>query len=294
MRVLVTGANGQVGRELSSLGLQKGFRILALDRAALDITDPSLVSKEVSKADVSLVVNAAAYTAVDRAESEPELAFAVNRDGPSYLAAACAEARIPLIHISTDYVFDGCKKGPYIEADPVSPLGVYGKSKAAGEEEVRGRLQEHIILRSAWIYGVHGDNFVKTMLRLGRENESVRVVADQYGCPTYATDIAETILEIAALLLDNRQIAWGTYHYCGQGVTSWYGFAEAIFELAAQHTPLMVKRIEPISTAEYPTRAKRPANSVLDCSLLEKEFGICSLPWSESLARMIKGMFSTK
>jgi len=294
MRILLTGANGQVGWELSDRGGQRGLEILALDRADLDITDPVSVSEEVNRSGVSLVVNAAGYTAVDEAESEPELAFAVNRDGPTYLASACGKVGIPLVHISTDYVFDGQKKGAYLETDPVSPLSVYGKSKAAGEVAVRKHLREHFILRTGWVYGVHGHNFVKTMLRLGREREEVQVVTDQYGCPTYAADLAETILRIAAQLQEGRQIIWGTYHYCGKGVTSWHGFAEEIFRLANQYTSLKVKRIEPISTAEYPTPAKRPANSVLDCSLVEKEFGIRSRPWSESLARMIKEMFSIK
>ena len=294
MRVLLTGANGQVGREVKSRIVPKGFDLLALDRKALDITDPTLIESQVSQSGVGLVVNCAAYTSVDKAESEAELAFAVNRDGPAYLASACAETGVPLVHISTDFVFDGQKRDPYLETDQISPLNVYGKSKAAGEAVVRKRLREHIILRTSWVYGAGGHNFVKTMLRLGREKEVVRVVADQYGCPTYAADLAETILAIVGKIIQGRQIAWGTYHYCGKGVTSWHGFAEAIFALAGQHTSLKVKRIEPISTAEYPTPAKRPANSVLDCSLLEKEFGIRSQLWSECLARMIKEMFSVE
>jgi dTDP-4-dehydrorhamnose reductase len=292
MRILLTGANGQVGWELSNRGRQRGLEILALDRSALNIKDPSSVEKEVSQPGVFLVVNAAAYTAVDQAELEPELAFSVNRDGPAYLASACAKAGIPLIHISTDFVFDGEKRGPYHETDQVSPLNVYGKSKAAGEIAVRERLQEHIILRTAWVYGVHGNNFVKTMLRLGREREVVHVVDDQYGCPTYAADLAETILKIAAQFLDDGQVQWGTYHYCGKGVTSWYGFAEAIFSVAAEYVALRVRQVEPISTAQYPTAARRPANSVLDCSLVERSFGIVPKPWDESLARMLEQVLS--
>jgi len=288
MRILVTGANGQVGRELTSCGRQKGFEILARDRAALDITDPSSVEKEVRQPGVSLVVNAAAYTAVDQAELEPEFAFSVNRDGPALLASACAKARIPLIHISTDYVFGGAKKNPYLETDPVSPLGVYGKSKAEGDAEIRNLLREHIIVRTSWVYGVHGDNFVKTMLRLARENESVRVVADQFGCPTYAADLAEAILLIAAKLREFGESDWGTYHYCGKGVTSWHGFAEAIFVVARQYTNLVIKVVEPMATTEYPTLAKRPANSVLDCSLIENHLGIAPKPWNESLSKMLR------
>ncbi|MGB6383068.1 MAG: dTDP-4-dehydrorhamnose reductase, partial [Syntrophobacteria bacterium] len=213
---------------------------------------------------------------------------------PAYLASACGKAGIPLVHISTDYVFDGQKQGAYLETDPVSPLSVYGKSKAAGEVEVREHLKEHLILRTGWLYGVHGHNFVKTMLRLGREREKVQVVTDQYGCPTYAADLAETILRIAAKLLDGRQVHWGTYHYCGKGVTSWHGFAEAIFNLARKYVPLKVKQTEAITTAEYPTAAKRPANSVLDCSLFRSHFGFAPKPWNESLARMLHQVLSGK
>ncbi len=294
MRVLVIGANGQLGCELGRRGENLGFDIVSIDLPRFDITDPFAVKKAVSQIGVSLVINAAAYTAVDKAESEPELAFAVNRDGPAYLASYCAEIEIPLIHISTDYVFDGNKKSPYLETDPVSPLGIYGKSKAAGEAEVRGRLHEHIIVRTAWLYGVYGQNFVKTMLLLGREKELLRVVADQYGCPTYAADLAGAILAIAAKIGEGgqRQIAWDTYHYCGKGETSWYVFAKAIFDLARQYDSFAVKRVEPITTADYPTPAKRPANSVLDCSLLTKTFGISPPSWHESLSRMVKNIFA--
>jgi len=294
MRILVTGANGQVGWELARRGARKGFDILALDHATLDITDSSAVNREVSGSGPSVVVNAAAYTAVDQAESESELAFAANRDGPAYLASACAEAGIPLVHISTDFVFDGEKKGPYLETDQDSPLSVYGKSKAAGEVAVRERLREHIILRTSWVYGVHGRNFVKTMLRLGREKDVIQVVADQYGCPTYAADLADAILKIAAQMQDNSEITWGTYHYCGKGVTSWHGLGEATLSLAKKYTSLRVKTIEAIRTAEYPTPAKRPFNSALDCSLVEKTFNIHPKPWRESLAQMIKIIFSVE
>ena len=292
MRILLTGANGQVGWELSNRGAKRGLEILALDRSALDITDQVSVSEEVNRPGVSLVVNAAGYTAVDEAESEPDLAFAVNRDGPADLASACGKAGIPFVHISTDYVFDGQKKGVYLVTDPVSPLSVYGKSKAAGEVEVRKHLREHFILRTGWVYGVHGHNFVKTMLRLGREREVVQVVDDQYGCPTYAADLAETILRIAAQLQEGRQIIWGTYHYCGKGVTSWHGFAEAIFNLARKYVPLKVKQTEAVTTAEYPTAAKRPANSALDCSLFRNHFGFAPKPWNDSLARMLDQVLS--
>jgi len=292
MKVLAVGSNGQLGRELCRRAEKQGFDMVAVDLPEFDIIDPSAVKKGVNQAGISLVINAAAYTAVDQAESEPELAFAVNRDGPASLASCCGEVGIPLIHISTDYVFDGRKKGPYFETDPVSPLGVYGRSKAAGERKVRDHLQDHVILRTAWLYGIDGQNFVKTMLRLGKEKEVLRVVADQYGCPTYAADLAEAILEIAAQIGEGGDIAWGTYHYCGKGVTTWHGFAEAIFDLAKEHDSLKVKKVVPITTDEYPTPAKRPANSVLDCSLIKKRFSISPRPWREGLTKMINRLLS--
>ena len=292
MRVLLTGVNGQLGRELQRRGMNHGLEILGLDHAMLDICDPVAVGNAVTQNDTSLVINAAAYTTVDQAESEPELAFKVNRDGPACLASSCAEVGIPLIHISTDYVFDGIKNGPYFETDPISPLGVYGKSKAAGEEEVRSRLGKHIILRTAWLYGVHGNNFVKTILRLGREKKVLRVVNDQYGCPTYAADIADAILTISSYVQEGRQIIWGTYHYCGKGTTTWHGFAERIIDLVKEHDSVVIKEVKPISTAEYPTATKRPANSILDCSSIVANFGIQPRPWQESLREMIDRLLS--
>ena len=278
MKILLTGANGQLGIELGHRASKQGFEVIAVDIDELDITNPSAVAKGVRQGGISLVINAAAYTAVDQAESEPALAFAVNRDGPAYLASACDKAGIPLIHISTDYVFDGRKKEPYLETDPVSPLGVYGKSKAAGEIEVRARLQKHIILRTSWLYGNHGNNFVKTMLRLGREREVLQVVDDQYGCPTYSADLAEAVLSLVASFQEMGQIPWGTCHYCGKGVTTWYSFAKSVLDIEKQYESLAVNRLEPITTSDYPTPAKRPSNSALNCSLITKTFCINPRP----------------
>lgn len=242
-----------------------------------------------------LIVNAAAYTNVDRAESESDLAFAVNSDGPDNLAGACAKANLPFIHISTDYVFDGQKKSPYIETDQVAPLGVYGKSKEQGEKMVRSRTEKHIILRTSWLYGVHGNNFVKTMLRLGREKKTIRVVSDQYGCPTSAADLAATVLIIAGLIISiSPKIIWGTYHYCGQGITTWHEFAEAVFKIAGRHDAMKVEKIEPIKTIDYPTSAKRPLFSALDCSLIEKSLGIKAKSWHESLKLTIDRLFTAE
>jgi dTDP-4-dehydrorhamnose reductase len=292
MKLLIIGSNGQLGWELGRQGQEQGFDILPLDLPEFDLTDSAELKRVVSQTGASLVINASAYTAVDEAESEPDTAFAVNRDGPAHLAALCHERGIPLIHVSTDYVFDGTKKGFYKETDPVSPMGVYGRSKAEGERAVRERLDEHLIIRTAWLYGIHGNNFVKTMLRLGRERETVQVVADQYGCPTYAADLAEAILGIASRIAEKRTIAWGTYHYCGRGVTTWHGFAEAVFDEAKRYDSFRVKTVAPITTQEYPTPAKRPANSALDCSLIEERFGVRTRPWHEGLVRMIPLLLS--
>lgn len=294
MRLLVIGSNGQLGWELCRQAKDRGYDLIPLDLPEFDITDKSAVFDTVTQSHANLVVNAAAYTAVDRAESEIDIAFAVNRDGPFYLASACAEVHIPLIHVSTDYVFDGCKNGPYLETDLVAPIGIYGKSKAEGEQKVRHNLKEHIIIRTSWLYGVHGNNFVKTMLRLGREREELRVVDDQHGCPTFAADLAEAILTIASLIERGEDISWGTYHYCGSGSTTWYGFASKIFEIAKDYDTLKLKKVIPVTTSEYPTPAKRPANSIMDCTMLERNFGITPKAWEDSLSRMITEYYHTK
>lgn len=289
MKLLVLGAGGQVGRELCRLAWPDGWEIAAFDRQGLDITEREAVFAGVARERPDIVVNAAAYTAVDRAESEREAAWAGNCTGPANLAAACRDAAIPLIHISTDYVFDGTKSGPYREDDPVAPLGAYGASKEAGERVVRDALAEHVILRTAWVYSAHGHNFVKTMLRLASERPALRVVADQIGSPTSAVDIAAAIGAIVGQLgTGNRR--WGTYHFVGGGAVSWHGFAEAIFALAEPwrgRPPL----VEAIATADYPTPARRPANSLLDCTKIGGAFGIVPRPWREALAEVIREIY---
>ena len=287
MKVLVLGAGGQVGRELCRLSWPARCEIAALDRAGLDIAERDAVFAAVERQRPDIVVNAAAYTAVDRAENERDAAWAGNCTGPANLASACRQAGIPLIHISTDYVFDGSKSGPYREDDPVNPLGVYGASKEAGEREVREALAEHVILRTAWVYSAHGHNFVKTMLRLAGERPVLRVVADQTGCPTSAADIAAAIAAIAQRLGETGSPPWGTYHFTNSGAVTWHGFAEAIFDLA---TPWRGQppRVEAIPTAEYPTPARRPANSVLDCTRIGAAFGIEPRPWRAALAEIVR------
>jgi len=288
MKILVTGSNGQLGDELLIQGNNFGYEILPADLPDLDITDKTQVKHRLEKYRPSFVVNAAAYTNVDKAETERNLAFAVNRDGPANLAEICAEFEIPLIHISTDFIFDGKKGSPYIESDIVSPLSIYGKSKQEGENEVRSRLEKHIILRTAWLYGVHGQNFVKTMLKLGRKKEVISVVADQFGSPTSAADLTEAILDIIATVKHSSDITWGTYHYCGEGITTWHRFTEEILGMARQYISIKTITVKPVSTAEYPTKATRPCFSALDCGLIKKNFGISSKSWQNSLAIVIR------
>jgi dTDP-4-dehydrorhamnose reductase len=291
MKLLVLGAGGQVGHELCRLAWPADYRLAAFDRAEIDIARRESVTAAVDRERPDIVINAAAYTAVDRAESESEAAWAANCAGPGYLATACRSAGIPLIHISTDYVFDGSKKGPYREDDPVNPLGVYGHSKEAGDRAVREALAEHVILRTAWVYSAHGHNFVKTMLRVAAERPVLRVVADQVGSPTGAADIAAAIAVIVQRLAAGDR-GWGTYNFAGRGAVTWHGFAEAIFEAAAPWRGAPPK-IEAITTAEYPTPARRPANSVLDCSRIGDVFGIVPRPWRDALAEVIGELYES-
>lgn len=288
MQIVIIGAQGQVGSELVRRAPGLGYEVLAWDLAELDITDTEAVDHALNVSGADVVINAAAYTAVDKAEQEPERAFAANRDGPAHLATACNRLNIPLLHISTDYVYDGRKPGPYREEDPVAPLGVYGASKLAGDEAIGRLLPRHLILRVSWVFGIHGHNFVKTILRLAREREELRIVADQYGCPTYAGDIADALLELAERTAElDAQQAWGVYHYCGQPATTWHGFTEAIVEEARHHEALRVRTVTPIATADYPTPAVRPLNSVLDCEKLVTRFGLQPRLWREGLRMML-------
>ncbi len=292
MKILITGSEGQLGWELSRLGREKKWDLLETDLPELDITDISSIEKSIYAFRPELIINAAAYTNVDQSESESELSFSINRDGPSNLAHACKKEAIPLIHISTDYVFDGLKGSAYLETEPVTPLGVYGKSKEAGEKEIRIILPEHIIIRTSWLYGAHGLNFVKTMLRIGKEQDILRVVSDQYGSPTCAEDLAQAIIQIAIQIKANNNHLWGTYHYCNQGIISWHEFAENIFQIAQKYDTYKVSKVIPISTEEYPTAASRPAFSALDCSKIANKFNIKSLPWQESLEQTINKILS--
>lgn len=292
MNVLVIGSGGQLGFELMRARWPAGTKLRGLARADLDIRDRPGVDAAISAGQWNLVVVAAAYTQVDRAESERTIAFAVNRDGAGHVAEACGQRSIPLIHLSTDYVFDGAKPTYYVEDDPVAPINVYGASKAAGEAAVRGHCSQHVIVRASWLYGVHGQNFVKTILRLAKSREEIAVVDDQWGNPTAAADLAAAIMIIADRIQGGAG-HWGTFHYCGGGATTWHGFAQAI--LASPRSGLAkLPRLQPITTAQYPTLARRPANSRLDCGRIESAYGISRPAWRASLDVVLSELSANK
>lgn len=273
MKLLVTGRDGQVAQALSKCASDT-VEIICVGRPELDLLDPASIKRQVEAHRPDLVINPAAYTAVDKAESEAGLAFAVNRDGAGYVAEAAARIDVPIIQISTDYVFRGDKTSPYTEGDATDPQGVYGASKLAGEQAVAAANPKYAILRTAWVYAPWGNNFARTMLRLAADRDVVRVVADQHGTPTYAPDIADGILVVARKMLAEKEAHdWrGVFHMTNSGATSWAGFAEEIFARSAEHGGASAS-VEPITTAEYPTPAKRPANSRLETAKFTKSFG---------------------
>ena len=261
---------------------------MGVARSEADITDQEAVIRTIDRYPSDVVINTAAYTNVDQAETDQDNAMAVNRDGPGYLAEACANKHLPLIHVSTDYVFNGKGSRPYKEDDPIEPLGVYGRSKALGESRIRETLDRHVIIRTSWLYGVHGRNFVKTMLRIGAERQVISVVNDQTGCPTFAGDLAQAIIRAATVIHQDSQGLFGTYHFCNQGQVTWHGFAEAIFELVQGRIPLAVERVQAITSDEYPTPVRRPAYSVLDTAKFTRTFGYTPPHWRDSLATMLE------
>ncbi len=290
--ILVFGGNGQLGRELARAAAQSEVALTALAHGDGDIADSAAVTAALARHKPLLVVNAAAYTAVDLAESNIAEARRGNEIGPAVLAAACAGVGVPLVHISTDYVFDGTKAGAYVESDPVGPLNVYGRTKVAGEVAVRQALRQHVILRTAWVYSEFGKNFLKTMLRLAATRDELRVVADQAGSPTSARTIAEAILRIAPRLYGGDDVC-GTYHFTAAGVTTWHGFASRIIATAA---PLTGRhpRVIAIATADYPTPAQRPANSRLDCRRFAQTFGFAAPPWTDEVDRTTRAIVAAE
>jgi dTDP-4-dehydrorhamnose reductase len=288
MHCLVFGTTGQVASELSRQAAAFGARITALGRERADLADPATCAAHIAATDATVIINAAAYTAVDQAESEPGIAQVVNAEAPGAMAHAAAQRGLPFLHISTDYVFDGSGTRPWTEADAVAPLGVYGATKLAGERQVMAAGGPCVILRTAWVFSAHGKNFVRTMLRLGAERDSLSVVADQQGGPTPAADIARALLTIAqAFHQGNGQS--GIFHFAGAPTTTWADFAEAIFAASSLSRKPAITRI---ATAAYPTPARRPANSALDCAAINKAYGILQPDWHLGLRDVIRELES--
>lgn len=289
--ILVFGAGGQLGQEILARGASKQIEVRGATHVEADVADRLAVSRLIAKVRPALVVNCAAYTAVDQAESEPDAARLVNVVGAACVARATEAAGLPLIYISTDYVFDGTKKGAYNESDPVAPINVYGQTKAEGETEVRAISSRHVILRTAWVYGRFGNNFLKKMVGLSRERPELCVVADQQGSPTATQDLAEAVFSVSRALDTGSDIPWGTYHFAGTGVTSWHGFARAIVVAQASATGLNPP-IKAITAKDYPTPARRPLNSALDSSRFAATFGYRAMPWQarvvDTIAALIK------
>lgn len=291
--VLVTGGAGQVGTALARLDWPDGWRPIALTRAELDLADPAGIAAVVASRPWAAVINAGAYTAVDKAEAEPVPAWQVNALAPAALAAACRAADVPLVHVSTDYVFDGAKQGAWAVDDPTGPLGVYGASKLGGELAVRTACARHAIVRTAWVVSATGANFVKTMLRLGADRPTLRVVADQRGSPTSAADLAGALATIARRLADDPAAPTGTWHFANAGETSWHAFAAEIFAQSdARGGPS--PGVEPIATADFPTPARRPANSLLSTATLTRDWGIVPRPWQDALAPILDDLIGSR
>ena len=289
-RVLVTGAGGQVGWSLLCATPPEGLDVRGYPRNALDVGDADDIDRHVRNADI--VVNTAAYTNVDAAETDRDRAFAANAEAPGLLAERCALLDVPLIHLSSDYVFDGNKLGPYTEDDPVNPINVYGASKAAGEMAVRRVQDAHVILRTSWVFAVHGRNFVRTMLGLAGSTEPLRIVDDQIGAPTSASDIATTVLAVAAKLLADGG-PYGTFHYSSAGVTSWFGSAQTIFDIVEQRQGRRPP-VEPIPSTDYATAATRPKNSVLDCGKVMAAFAPPRRHWQDGVAETVEAMLDAE
>lgn len=287
LRLAVIGTQGQLARSLAELS-GDGLSVTCIGRPLLDLAQPESVAAALDELPADILVNTAAYTAVDRAESEPDLAFRINRDGAAAVAAACARRGLPLIHISTDYVFDGNRPGAWRETDACHPQTVYGASKLAGEQAVLAAFPAAVILRTAWLHSPFGSNFVKTMLRLSTERDRLRVVADQHGSPTYAPDLAVAIAAMARRLAGERDAALsGIFHLAGAGETTWHGLAVTTMAMAGRGV-----LVDPIATADYPTPAKRPASSVLDTAKIEAVYGIRLPPWQEGLRHCVARLLS--
>ena len=295
--VIVFGGGGQVGLEVSDLAQSlsasnSSLSIMTFNSQAGDITNEDLIRNIFTEQHPACVINCAAYTAVDKAESEAPQAFAVNRDGAANLARCCKTFNIPLLHVSTDYVFDGEQSTPYRESDATHPLNVYGESKLQGEQAIREILEQHIILRTSWVFGQYGNNFVKTMLRLAQDREELGIVADQTGCPTPACAIAQTLVAISQRVLAGEALAWGTYHYAGSPSLSWFDFATHIFQLAHEISGMKIPHLNPIPTSAYPTPAQRPQQTIMECDKIKRVFGIEPANWQAELRTVIESLYT--
>ncbi|ACS87049.1 dTDP-4-dehydrorhamnose reductase [Musicola paradisiaca] len=283
MRILITGSQGQLGQHLVSY-LNGKAELLATGRDSLDITNKNQVIDKVKTFNPDYIINAAAYTAVDNAEDDSERCYAINRDGPAHLAEAANIANAVLLHISTDYVFDGRAEQPYTEDMPTHPLNVYGASKLAGEQAVAEIARKFLIIRTSWVFGEYGNNFVKAILRLAATRNMLNIVNDQFGGPTYSGDIANTLIELIHYIEQGNTPAWGIYHYSGTPAVSWFEFAGAILEQAKAHNLLEAyPKLSGIPSVDYPTKAKRPANSVLNCDRITKQFGLAPSQWLSAI-----------
>ena len=289
MKLLVTGADGQVARCLVEAGQAYGADVVALGRSHLDITSQSSLLDAVGALHPDVIVNAAAFTAVDKAEKEPEVAFGVNAIGAGNVARAAHRSGVPIIHISTDYVFDGDKQGDYSETDATDPISVYGRSKLEGERMVAEAARRHLILRTAWVHSPFGNNFVKTMLKLAATRPELGVVDDQHGSPTFALHLAEAIIDVARQVRDKdaTSSAWGIYHACGSGETTWCGLAREVFKVSERLSGPFAK-VNPIPTCDYPTPARRPVNSRLSCEKLRQAFGVSLPDWRSGVATCVE------
>lgn len=286
-RVLITGGNGQVGRALMAAAWPRGFRLSAPDRHELDLASPASVSAGFAKGRFDAVINAGAHTAVDRAEDEVAAAFAANALGPAVLADLCRMADVPLIQVSTDYVFDGRKAAPYAEDDATGPLGIYGASKLAGEMAVLKGAPRSVVVRTAWVISTGQGNFLTTMLGLARDRDVLRVVDDQHGAPTSAQDLATVLRDVTLRLIRDTAAPTGLYHFTNAGQTHWAGLAREIFAQSARRGGPSA-HVEGIRTADYPMRAPRPANSRLSCDRLMRDYGVTPRPWGEAVADILR------
>lgn len=291
-RILVTGGTGQVGLELAALKWPAGYELFLPSRDELDLNSSENIAVYVANGNFSCIINCAAWTAVDNAEGHVSQCFLGNAQGPAWLAEAARGAGAPVVHVSTDYVFDGALDRPYRETDPVGPVSTYGASKLAGEYAVRHANPRSVVLRTAWVLSPHRTNFLKTMLRLGAERAELGIVADQIGCPTSAKDIAHAIARITSRLLDDPNSPTGVYHFVNAGEASWFELARTIFQMAQPYGHAQ-PRLNRIGTSDFPTRARRPANSRLDTNKITKDFGIAPRPWTEAIEEIVSQLLTT-